>query len=138
MTRAIGLLLLLAGCASAPVPQGSHPAPDIVAVPGKAVIYVMREGGDMSRWPASIWLGDTMTITTYAGTHARWETTPGRKQIAGFAADNGVINIDAVAGQVYFVQQLTHPGRTQAYSVFRLIDRKSAEAILAHSEPLPL
>ncbi len=98
----------------------------------------MRDSSDMGRWPASIWLGDTMTITTYAGTHARWETTPGRKQIAGFAADNGVINIDTEAGQIYFVQQLTHPGRTQAYSVFRLIDRKSAEAIIAHTELLPV
>jgi hypothetical protein len=101
----LGLLALLAGCSTMSTgPQAGGPVPAIVGAPGKAVVYVVRTRPDMSYLSASLVVDDRMVGATHAGTYMRLELTPGRHRITGYGQDNGAINLDVQADQIYFVQ----------------------------------
>ena len=90
------------GCAQvAPSVEDSR-AKSFDAVPGKAVIYIVRG----SLGPAlgdTLYLNDGLQITTWAGTYYRWEAAPGEHRIAGFGPTNAMITMRTEPGKVYFV-----------------------------------
>jgi len=104
-----GLLLvlstLLAGCVQLPLTPEDIQARKFESVPGKAVIYLVRDSPDFSSVAAPIWFGDKIRITTYPGTYFRWEVPVGVHKITGATVDTGIITIDAQSGRIYFVQQ---------------------------------
>lgn len=131
----LGAALWIAGCAPLPPSAADLQAKRFEAVPGKAVIYVVRDVVDFSDRPASIWLGETATITTYPGTYYRWEAPPGQHTISGFGPDAGSIQLATQAGGVYFVQQryvrafFPHP-----QSRFELLSAADGRAAVARTE----
>ena len=104
MFRFLVLAFVLAGCAPLPPSPQDIEAKRFERVPGKAVIYLVREDPDISREPGTVMLDDNMMGSTYPGTYFRWVVDPGRHQIRGYAGDSGWITIDVAADGLYFVQ----------------------------------
>lgn len=132
--HALILSLVLAGCAPLPLAPADVQARKMEpAPPDKAVIYVVRDNPDHNWVPATLTLGDSHMITTHPGTYYRWEVAPGRHEIAGFAADNGTITVQADAGRTYYVQQWTTPWLTYAMSFFRPVSEAQARSVISRS-----
>ena len=104
--------LALAGCAPLPPSPQDLEAKRFESVPGKAVIYLVRDMPDISREAASVMLDDNLMGSTYPGTYFRWVVEPGRHQIRGFAGDAGAITLDVAPGAIYYVQQSYSRGFT--------------------------
>ena len=105
MFRLLLLVAMLAGCAPLPPSPQDIEAKRFEQVPGKAVIYVVRQYPDISREVATVMLNDQMMGSTYPGTYFRWVVDPGRHQIRGYAGDNGSITLDVEANRMYFIRQ---------------------------------
>jgi hypothetical protein len=98
------IVLFLTGCAAQlpPSPEDIQ-AKRFESVPGKAVIYIVRNTVD-SIHHSSLSLDGLATITTHPGTYYRWEVNPGTHRITGFAGSNELLTLQAEAGRLYFVQ----------------------------------
>ena len=119
MWRGFLLSILLAGCVQLPLTPEDIQARKFESVPGKAVIYLVRDSPDFSSVGTPIWFGDKIRITTYPGTYFRWEVPAGAHTISGANADTGIITVDAQSGRIYFVQQRVAPmGRDVGSSRF--------------------
>jgi hypothetical protein len=112
MLRILMLVVVLAGCAPLPPSPQDLEAKRFEPVPGKAVIYVVRDDPDVSREAATLMLDDSMMGSTYPGTYFRWVVEPGRHRIRGFAGDAGSITIDVAPDRMYFIQQTYTRGFT--------------------------
>lgn len=132
--RALLLSLLLAGCAPLPPTPQEIQARKFQTVPDKAVIYIVRNNPDFNGVPATIWLGESETITTYPGTYYRWEVDPGRHRIAGFGVDNAAIILQVEAGKIYFVQHSTQPWISYARSYFQPVSESQGRAVALRGE----
>lgn len=122
MTRFLLIaLMLIAGCAQLPPLPGDAAAKRFEPVPGRAVIYVARHARERN-FVAPIMLDDQMMGSTYRGTYMRLVVPHGPHRIAGFAVDNGLINIQTEAGRIYFINQTTHGYDSLTYSQFQLVD----------------
>ena len=95
--------LLLVGCVQLPPTQVDIQSQKFEGVADKAVIFIVRTPMD-SREGGTIWLGNSAQITTYGGTYYRWEAPPGMHRLAGYAGQSGLVEINAQAGQIYFVR----------------------------------
>src|SRR5205085_12524377 len=104
MLRVLLLAFVLVGRAPLPPSPQDIEAKRFELVPGKAVIYLVRDRPDISREAATVMLDDNMMGTTYPGTYFRWVVQPGRHQIRGFAGDAGSITIDVAPDRMYFLQ----------------------------------
>ena len=135
MLRLLILVLALAGCAPLPPSPQDLEAKRFETVPGKAVIYLVRDDPDISREVATVMLDDHMMGSTYPGTYFRWVVEPGRHQIRGYAGDNGSITIDVGPNRMYFVQQSVGRFFTGfAQSMFRMIPEPYGRAAVARAE----
>ena len=111
MRRRLPILIALglAGCTPLPPSPQDIQAKKFEAVPGEAVIYVVRDSLDFSNDEAPIYIGEKVRVTTFPGTYYRWVVPAGRHTIAGFGQDNGTITVTVEQGKIYFVQQrVTH------------------------------
>ena len=137
MFRALLLVVLvLAGCITPlpPSPQEIE-AKRFEPVPGKAVIYVVRQYPDITHEAASLMLDDNMMGSTYPGTFFRWVVEPGRHQIRGFAGDAGAIVIDVLPDRVYYVHQQYSKGFTGfGHSFFQLVPEPYGRGAVMRSE----
>jgi hypothetical protein len=131
---ALAAALLGACAARAPAPTGAA-LERFEAVPDKAVVYLVRDPVD-ANVPTPVWLGELGPVTTYPGTYLRWETAPGRRQIAGYAGDHGALAFEAQAGKLYFVKQSLPPWSSVARSYFRLVGAAEGRAAVMRAEPL--
>ena len=135
MFRALLLALLLAACAPLPPSPQEIEAKRFEAVPGKAVIYLVRDYPDISREVATVMLDDSMMGSTYPGTFFRWVVEPGRRHIRGFAGDAGAMILDVGPDRVYYVQQSFTRGFTGfGHSFFRLIPEPYGRGAVMRSE----
>ena len=105
MFRLLLLAFALAGCAPLPPSPADLEAKRFEPVPGKAVIYLVRNDPDFSREVATVMLDDNMMGSTHPGTYFRWVVEPGRHEIRGYAGDNGSIRLDAAPDGMYFIRQ---------------------------------
>jgi hypothetical protein len=127
-------LLLLAGCQQLPLTPEDVQARKFEAVPDKAVIYLVRDYPDFSEVQATVYLGDKLTLKTYAGTYYRWEVAPGEHQIRGAAFDTGAIKVHTVPGRIYFVQQrVTAAPFLRASSFFSVVNEPAGRAAVMRS-----
>ena len=98
MRRILLLTLLVAGYA-----QPSFSAEAIQAVPGRAVIYVVRTPLD-SRELSGLVLGDAGQVGMQPGTYYRWEAAPGTHRVVGMAPGVESLTLTAAAGGIYFLE----------------------------------
>lgn len=124
------LALAAAGCVQLPPHPKEAEAKQFQAVPDKAVIYVARSHPGPS-YSSPVMLDDMMMGSLYSGTFFRWEVAPGPHRIAGFAADGALLNLNAAAGQVYFVEQIPVGLRSLSFSILRPLDPDSGRRLIA-------
>ena len=103
--RTLALTALLAGCVQLPPSAQDIQAKRFESVPGKAVVYIVRDNMGINL-ADTLWLGDTEMVTTYTGTYYRWEVTPGTRRISGFGASVASLTLNAEAGKIYFVRHI--------------------------------
>ena len=135
MFRFLLVVAILAGCAPLPPTPQDIEAKRFEPVPGKAVIYVVREYPDLSREVATVMLDDRMMGSTYPGTYFRWVVEPGRHHIRGYAGDAGAITLDVGPNRIYFIQQSVSQffhGFAQSY--FRPIPEPYGRAAVLRGE----
>ena len=135
MFRLLLLALMLAGCAPLPPSPQDIAAKRFEQVPGKAVIYLVRDYPDVSREVATVMLDDQMMGSTYPGTYFRWVVEPGRHEVRGYAGDAGAITLDVAPDRMYFIQQSVSRFLTGfAQSFFRLVPEPYGRAVVLRSE----
>jgi hypothetical protein len=135
MFRLLLLALFLASCAPLPPSAKDLEAKRFELVPGKAVIYLVREYPDVSREAGTVMLDDNVMGSTYPGTYFRWVVEPGRHQIRGFAGDAGSMTLDVASDRMYFVQQSYTRGFTGfGQSFFRPIPEAYGRGAVLRAE----
>jgi hypothetical protein len=113
-------MLLLAGCTQLPPTSQDLEAKKFEAVPGRAVVYLVRDVADFSPAGTPVNVGDKVQVTTYPGTYYRWVAAPGNHTIAGAGQDYASITVQAEAGRIHFVQQQVVGTRAPS-SAFQLV-----------------
>jgi hypothetical protein len=105
MWKALTAVLLLAGCGQLPPTPQDIQAKRFEAVPGKAVIYIVRDnvGAHLDH---SLWLDDADMITTHTGTYYRWEVAPGTHRIRGGGEATSLVTLNTEPGKIYFVRHI--------------------------------
>ena len=103
MWRILLPALLLAGCAQTPPIPEDIQAKKFESVPGKSVIYVVRQLVDSAEGH-TLTLDDRQMITTYRGTYYRWEVEPGTHRVAGFGAGTLSVTLTTAPGRLYFLE----------------------------------
>jgi hypothetical protein len=135
MFRLLVLCLILVGCTPLPPTPQDIEAKRFEFVPGKAVIYLVRDRPDISLDAGTVMLDDNMMGTTYPGTYARWVVEPGRHQIRGYAGDAGSFTLDTANDRMYFVQHSYTRGFTGfGQSFFRLVPESYGRSVVLRSE----
>ena len=118
---------LLAGCQLPLTPEDLE-ARKFEAVPGKAVIYLVRVNPDFNDRQALVRVGDKLLFKVYPGTYYRWVVEPGTHQITGYAGDIGTITVQAEAGRIYYGRQQTTPFSRMPISHFFLVNENEGRA----------
>lgn len=132
----IGLLgaLLVAGCAQLPPTPEDIQAKKFETVPGKAVIYVVRNNPDLGPWQGTLFVGDNATVTTYPGTYFRWEVPPGTHRITGMGYDTSQVDVQAEAGKIYFVQHSVTGFRSPTSGFLSRLSEREGRAMVLRGE----
>jgi hypothetical protein len=134
MRRLLLMALFLAGCQQLPLTPQDIQARKFEAVPGMAVIYVVRDYPDFTQLQSMIYLGDELTLKTYPGTYYRWEVPPGEHRIRGAAFDTGAITVTGAPGMIYFVQQrVTAALMASPNSFFQLVSEPAGRGAVLRS-----
>lgn len=129
----LAAVLILAGCAQLPPTPQDVQAKRFEPLPDKAVIYVVRAPID-SFEVDTIAFDDGQQITTQRGTYYRWEAPPGVRRIQGVGQSMASVTVNAVPGQIYFVQHTVigdpHDGGVQLTALSRIGERKGRDLVL--------
>lgn len=120
-------IALLAGCQLPLTPEDLE-ARKFEAVPGKAVIYLVRIFPDFNDAQTQVRVGDKLLLKVNPGNYYRWVVEPGTHTITGFASDIGTITVQAEAGRIYYVRQQTSPFMRMPISRFFLVDEQTGRA----------
>lgn len=131
MRRVLLILLLLAGCQQLPLTPADIEARKFETVPGKAVIYLVRDTADFSDAETPVLLGNVQ-VNTDSGTYFRWVVPAGKHTIKGFGGDSGAITVEVEAGKIYFVQQSVAGTRVPA-SNFQTIGEAAGRGVVSRS-----
>lgn len=121
--------LMLAGCVQLPPMPGDAAAKQFIPVSDRAVIYIARHRMERD-FVTPIMLDDEMMGSTYRGTYMRLVVPGGMHRISGFAADSGLIQLQTVPGQIYFINQTTSGFRSLQRSSFELVDAKYGQSVV--------
>jgi hypothetical protein len=105
MRRALAVfaILLVHGCAQLPPSPEDLQAKRFEAVPGKAVIYIVRQPMDSTEYGALLMdTGDQVTL--FPGTFYRWEVPAGARRISGLGPWNVLYDLNVEPGRIYFLR----------------------------------
>lgn len=127
LTKFLLAAVLLAGCQLPLTPEDLQ-ARKFEAVPGRAVIYLVRINPDFNDRQAQVRIGGKLLLKVYPGTYYRWVVDPGKHTITGYAGDIGTITVQAEAGRVYYVRQQMTPFSRMPNSQFFLVGEKEGRA----------
>jgi hypothetical protein len=119
--------IALAGC-QLPLTPEDLDARKFEAVPGKAVIYLVRIYPDFNDAQTQVRVGDKLILKVNPGNYYRWVVEPGTHTITGYASDIGTITVQAEAGRIYYIRQQTSPFTRMPISRFFLVDEQSGRA----------
>jgi hypothetical protein len=133
VTRALLAALLLAGCAAAPPHPLDAAAKRFETVPGKAVIYVVRDGPDSLGYGSVVTLDGEMIATVHPGTYLRLETAPGARRLAGYAGDGGGLTLRTGPGGLYFVRQSVQTSHLSTRSSFHPLSEAEGRTAVRRS-----
>ena len=134
----IALLLSLSACAPLPPSPAGTQASRSDAVPGKAVIYVVR--APMDSWQmGTVALDDTQQVATWKGTYYRWEVAPGAHQVRSTGPSAaGAVTLSTASGGVYYVKHIVYGTDRSGVMNTRLvqISEQEGRALVQQSQSL--
>ena len=138
MWRILLSALLLAGCVQLPPTPEDIQAQKFESVPGKSVIYVVRQLVDSDEG-RTLLLDDRAMITTYRGTYYRWEVEPGTHRVAGFGWGSELVTLNTVPGRLYFLEHTVladrHDGGVQV-TALREVDEQAGRTLVMRAQML--
>ena len=138
MWRILIPALFLAGCVQLPPTPEDIQAQKFESVPGKSVIYVVRQLVDSDEG-RTLLLDDRAMITTYRGTYYRWEVEPGTHRVAGFAWGNELVTLNTAPGRIYFLEHTVladrHDGGVQV-TALREVNEQAGRALVNRAQLL--
>jgi hypothetical protein len=131
MRRITLITLVLGACMQLPPSPQDTQTRKIEGIPGKAVIYIVRDRRD-SREVAGLLLDYAAPITIHPRSYYRWEVAPGTHHVTGFAASNVSVMLNAEAGKVYYLRQTVMGTRRSGpqYTDLQQINEKEAHSLL--------
>ncbi|HSN42371.1 MAG TPA: DUF2846 domain-containing protein [Burkholderiales bacterium] len=137
MWRVSLIVLLLAGCVQLPPSPQDIQAKKFESLPGKAVIYIVRNRMD-SQEASGLLLDDTAQITTLPRSYYRWEVAPGTHRIAGFAESNALVVLRAEAGKIYFLRHTVLGTRRSGaqFADLRQVSEQEGRALVMNAQLL--
>jgi hypothetical protein len=126
---AVTFLAAFAGCASVPMASADadKAAKQFVAAPNKASIYVYRNEGMGSAIKFGVYLNEQPVGQNAAKTYLQFNVDPGKHKIRGHAENNSEIELDAKAGQTYFIWQEVKMGFGSARNQLQLVDEATGK-----------
>ncbi|NTX26889.1 DUF2846 domain-containing protein [Burkholderia pyrrocinia] len=138
-------LSILAGCASVPMGDPQHDAElkRFSAPQEKAAIYVYRNESMGAGVKMTVMLDGKTLGDTAAKTYLYSEVEPGRHQLVSKAENDSTLDVDTVAGKIYYVWQEVKMGIMYARNRLQLVDDttgqdgvKESKLAVLKSEPI--
>jgi hypothetical protein len=140
----IGLAALAAGCAKGLATPGQDAQARLLEpVPGKAVIYLLRDFGAVYMRDVKVGLDGQLVGSTTRNTFYRWEVPPGLHTIVSYTTPPAVLTLKTAPGGVYYVWQDINVGQVREPSRLEVIDVTTARAtmdqarLLSNAAPAP-
>jgi hypothetical protein len=142
---ALCLAALAAGCAKGNVaaPEQDAQARLVRSVPDKAVIYLLRDRGDLYITEVQVGLDEQIMGTTSPNTFYRWEVPAGQHVIVSFTQPPAVLRLKTEPGGVYYVWQdinvglLREPSRLQVVDAITARSTMDQASLLQNTPPAP-
>jgi len=135
---ALSFAALATGCKHGNLasPEQDAQARLLHSVPEKAVIYLLRDRGDIYITDVEVGLDDQVMGKTWPNTFYRWEVPPGKHMIASFTTPPAVLTLNTEAGGVYYVWQDINFGRLREPSRLEITDAVTARLTLTQARLL--
>jgi hypothetical protein len=129
ISLAVVLLAALAGCASVPMASADadHTAKQFVANPSKANLYIYRNESMGAAIKMDVFVDEKAYGQTAAKTYLHIALNPGKHKIRGTGETSSDLELDAKAGQNYFVWQEVKMGALSARNKLQLVDEKTGK-----------
>ncbi|KWO50026.1 DUF2846 domain-containing protein [Burkholderia territorii] len=129
-------LLILAGCASVPMgdPQQDAQLKTFSVPQEKAAIYVYRNESMGGAVKMPVTLDGKILGDTAAKTYLYSEVEPGHHQLISKAENDSTLDVDVVAGKIYYVWQEVKMGIMYARSKLQLVDETTGRAGVTESK----
>ncbi len=126
------LVMLLTACALGPAakPEDDAKARLLQPVPDKAVIYLIRDRGDLYTANVKLTVDGKDMGESWPGTYFRWELPPGKHTIISYTQPPAALTIDTAPGGVYHVWQDINVGRHREHSQLRIVDVTTTQQTL--------
>jgi hypothetical protein len=99
-------------------------------VPGKAVIYLLRDRGDVWTLDVPVQLDGKPMGSTAPLTYFRWEVEPGKHVIVSDTVPAAALEITTEPGGLYYVWQDINAGHMRGRSRLSQVDLTTARATL--------
>ena len=118
-------LMLATGCASVPMADTSADttAKTFKVAPNKSGIYIYRNESMGAAVSMDLFINGKPLGQTAAKTYAYVEVDPGKHKILSKAENEELLELDTLAGKLYYVWQEVKMGMWQAGSALQLMDQ---------------
>lgn len=126
--------VLLAGCAAhppSPTPDADAQARLFKPVADKAVLYLLRDRGDLFIREVRVAVDGKDVGQTMPNTYMRLELEPGKHLIVSFTDPPASLEINTQPGGVYYIWQDITPERLREHSALRVVDNATARVALS-------
>lgn len=122
VTAAIGIAV--GGCAGVPVADAAldREAKDFAPKPGKAMVYVFRDGDAGEGVPMDVLLDGVPMGRSGPRTFFAFDVEPGRRKITSRAGNESTLVVEAEAGRNHFVRQEARWGFTGGRTALVAVD----------------
>lgn len=137
MNKKRSLLLVLAGvmvmmvsaCASVPLapPEMDMKAKNMSAPKDKALVYLYRNETMGSAIKMTVNLDGRFAGQTASKTYFMWLLPPGKHEFASITENTSTLNLDAKAGETYYIWQEVKMGMWAARSSLQLVDKEKGK-----------
>ena len=137
MNKKRSLLLVLAGamlvmvsaCASVPMapPEMDMKAKSMTAPKDKALVYLYRNEAMGAAIKMTVNLDGRFAGQTASKTYFMWLLPPGKHEFASVTENTSTLNLDAKAGETYYIWQEVKMGTWAAGSNLQLVDKEKGK-----------
>ena len=129
-------LMLATGCASVPMADTSADttAKTFKVAPNKSGIYIYRNESMGAAVSMDLFINGKPLGQTAAKTYAYVEVDPGKHKILSKAENEELLELDTLAGKLYYVWQEVKMGLLYARNKLSLVDEKTGQAGVMESK----